>query len=612
MKKYFSFIVAVATMFAVTSCSQEEVVGNENNDADYVSASFTVNTPEGMNSRAIGDGTTVNKVVCATFDAEGEEMTSLRQFLPLEDKQAQYSIRLVKGQNYRVAFFAYFDADGDDVPEYYDIKDLKNIKINDALSNIEGRDAFTAKYDIETGATMQPISETITLYRPFAQLNLGTYYYDWTAAVNAGVTASKTKIIVSNVYNTFSAFDDAVVGETSEMTFDLNTLPTEPLKADIDNNNQDEDYVYLALNYLLVGDVKNEKNLTDIKFVWETEDGKTNNPVTEYSNIPVQRNYRTNIIGWLLTNPAQFNIVIDERFEKPDYNIVAVDGTQAVGDIAKNTTDSYVDNGNREIAVIKNMHIKANETAIVVDEDFEAPSGTLLIANSTINAKLFMELNKYCTIIVRNCHLNVEQLLKITTGLTAYQIVFSNCYLNGEPMTADKKSEYFSADFLSLNTVNIYFNEGDEDNGGNVGGDDNQGGNDDNQGGEGNEGTEGGDDNQGGTTSSNVNMSTEMNNLGEVYNNQFFYIHDKNFGGTVTIDAKAYGDLYYFENVHFEDYIYIKESQTLFFDKCTFSKKGLVINQSGDTTVQIQVLGGCTVNGETINAKDIKGSGWLN
>lgn len=100
-----------------------------------------------------------------------------------------------------------------------------------------------------------------------------------------------------------------------------------------------------------------------------------------------------------------------------------------------------------------------------------------------------------------------------------------------------------------------------------------------------------------------------MDKLGEIYNNQFFYIHDKEFKGTVTIDAKAFGDLYYFENVHFDDYIYIKKSQTCIFDKCTFSKKGLVINQTGDTTVQIQASG-CTVNGETVKSKDLKGSGW--
>ncbi len=576
MKKYFSFIVAVATMFAVTSCSQEEVVGNENNDANYVSASFTVNTPEGMSSRAIGDGTTVNKVVCATFDAEGVEMEQLRKVLPLEDKQAQYSIRLVKGQNYRVAFFAFYDENGDNVPEYYNIDDLKNIKINDALSNIEGRDAFTAKYDIETGATMQPISETITLYRPFAQLNLGTYYDDWTAAVKAGVEVSKTKIIVSNVYKTFSAFDDAVVGETSEMTFNLNTLPTEPLKADIDNNNQDEDYVYLALNYLLVGDVKNEKNLTDITFVWETEDGKTNNPVTEYSNIPVQRNYRTNIIGWLLTNPAEFNIVIDEEFEKPDYNIVSIDGTVSVEDVAKVVpNDGYIDQP-ENVATIADKHITAEGTAIELDElPANAEGGVLYIKNTTVNANTFLEINGRFTIIIRNCHLNVNTLLKNNTEYRDLQIIFQDCYVNGTPLTDANKENYIDVD--DFGTVLVYFGKKDE------GGNDNQGGTENE--GTGNEG-EGGDDNQGGAEVPATVKFSDIKNTLRKDNDGAYVIENATYDELIIDEAgigvglwnvevkslnvkEATNSVFYFKNVKFINQVSgLDSGKNIFIDNC--------------------------------------------
>lgn len=463
-------------MLIGTSCSNEELVNNSSNE-DYVSAKFTINTPElalSTRTAVIGDGTKADMVVCAVFDMYDQEMTDLRQYLPIKDKAAQYSIRLAKGQNYRVVFFAYHASDNDkEKAEFYNIEDLKNIAIYDTQSNIEERDAFTAYYDVETGKTMQPINEDITLYRPFAQLNLGTCNQDWADAIKAGVEVAKTQIKVSNVYTTFSAFDDEVVGEPKEVTFALNAKPTDALSAMNDN------WVYLALNYLLVGDKKNEKNLTDVEFVWQNEDdSKTNNPTTVFHNVPVQRNYRTNILGWLLTNEAVFNISIDERFEKPDYNMVAVDGTQTAAELAKTSTPNFIDEGQREVAIIENMHITADETAIVVD-DINAPSGTLVINNSTINAKLFMELNMYYTIIVRNSHLNVERLFEITTGKTAYQFVFINCYLNGEPMVREKKSEYFDQNFLNLNTVNIEFSNKNDvvvpDNGGNNG-DDNQGG----------------------------------------------------------------------------------------------------------------------------------------
>ena len=86
-------------------------------------------------------------------------------------------------------------------------------------------------------------------------------------------------------------------------------------------------------------------------------------------------------------------------------------------------------------------------------------------------------------------------------------------------------------------------------------------------------------------------------------------VHDKEFD-VVNIDAKAYGDLYYFENVTFNDYIYVKESQTLIFDNCTFSKKGLVVNKTSDKTIQVQAKNCKLTNGDAISKSEIKGSGW--
>lgn len=622
MRKINVFLstLAIAGMLIGTSCSRE--VLNTSTDDNLVSATFTLNSPEQViATRAdigVGDGTKVDKVVCATFDMYGTELTDLRQYLNIENKTATYSIRLVKGQNYRVAFFAYHASDKDHLPEYYDITDLKNIQVLEAASNIEERDAFTAYFDVETGATMQPIVENITLYRPFAQLNLGSNIEtDWNEAIKAGVQVANTKIVVSNVYTTFSAFADEVVGNPVKVEFGLNTRPLEMLKAN------DSEYIYLALNYLLVGDKKNEKNLTDVEFIWQNADKtKTNDPITVFHNIPVQRNYRTNILGNLLTNPADFNIKIDADFEKPDYNIIAVDGTQDAEDVAENATHPYVDEGKSEIAVIENMHITADGTAIVIDEEFDdAPSGTVLVSNSTINADVFMQLDQYYTIIVRRCHLNVEKLFNITTGKTAYQFIFSDCYMNGVPMTKDKKNEYFTDQFLSLNTVNIYFNE---DNGTNIpeggenpgeGGENpGEGGENPGEGGEnpdedGENPGEGGENPGEGEGKEEINMSDVLDEIGSETDGVYL-IKDKEFD-VVHIDSEnVINGVYYFENVTFNDYIYVEKYVTVFFKNCTFSQKGLVINKTGDITVQIMCQGCQLSNGETVKSKDLKGSGW--
>lgn len=296
-------MLAIAGMLAASSCVKESINVPEGND---IVASFTINATDAIATRTIGDGTTVDVVACAVYDANGAEMTDLRQVVPVNGKTAYYSTRLAKGQAYRVAFFAY-----NEDANAYDLTDMKSIKINSACSNVEGRDAFTHFVDIAAEETVNAYSKDVTLYRPFAQLNLGVDAQELADAAKAGVVVSNTQVTVTNVYNAFSAYDNTVASDAvlGTCTYALNGVPTEKLVV-----NGDE-YTYLALNYLLVGDKGAEKSLTDVEFVWTTADGKTNNPTTHFVNIPVQRNYRTNIIGKLLTNPAEFNISIDAEFD---------------------------------------------------------------------------------------------------------------------------------------------------------------------------------------------------------------------------------------------------------------------------------------------------------
>lgn len=329
-KNLFLCMLAVAGMLFATSCSQDEL-RDEISAGDYVTATFSISTPDAIDTRAgatnVGKGTTVNWIACAVYDATGTEMTDLRDYLPIQNKQAQYSIRLVKGQAYRIAFFAYCGEDNGDC-DYYNLTYLTNIQVTLPInSNLEERDAFT-NYEIVTAEeSMKPIEREITLYRPFAQLNLGSVQADIDAAKHAGVEVANTQIKVSNVYTAFNAYENIVAGQTSTVTFDLNEIPAEALLVDTDQDGTDETFKYLALNYLLVGDLTSGKSLTDVEFIWKNADGsKTNNPTTIFTNVPVERNYRTNIIGYLLTNPAVFNITIDEEFKKPDYIVSIWDG----------------------------------------------------------------------------------------------------------------------------------------------------------------------------------------------------------------------------------------------------------------------------------------------
>ena len=385
-------MLAMVSMLFVTSCSQDELI-DESTNGDFVNAIFTLGTADGMGTRAIGDGTTVDKVACAVYDAyNGEELSALRQDVDITGKTATYSVRLAKGKNYRVAFFAYNQS-----ADAYNVEDLKNIVVKDnQKSNVEGRDAFTAYVDVTEGETMNAFTKQVTLKRPFAQLNLGIDDAELTEATNAGLVVAKSKIVVSNVYNAFSAYDNAVAENAVEgsMTFALNTIPSEKLKVTV--NGEEKLYNYLALNYLLVGDNDSEKTLTDVEFTWESNNGDSNaESVTEFINIPVQRNYRTNIIGKLLTSPTIFNIIIDEEFdgEKNDSRVFNAFDLQAAlnaapagkttvinlgADIVGNVTD--IQKADRKV-IIDGRGYKYNGTIKVHGNSNHFPDAALTIKN---------------------------------------------------------------------------------------------------------------------------------------------------------------------------------------------------------------------------------------
>ena len=384
MKKIILALSAITTLF-VASCKQDQITELDNND--YVSVTFTLGTDHKLGTRAIGDETFVNQVVCAVYDANGNELPNLKQEVPINDNKATYTTRLAKGHKYRLAFFAYNSGAG-----VYNVDNLKNIKVNESQlkSNNKYCDAFTAYYDVDADKTMQNISEQVTLKRPFAQLNLGIDDTEKNAASDAGIVVTKSQITVSNVYKAFSAYADEVVGKPSEMKFQMNDIPAN--ETFIVNG---KTLNYLAMNYLFVGKTISENSLVDIAFTYETNDVK-NNPVTNYYNVPVQRNYRTNICGKLLTSALNVEVDIEKAFDGEYFVAGNAEelkaGLETSGKILV-TNDIEIE-GRLYVEAGNEVYLDLNGKKISVDEEFGAEylfyvkeGGSLTIdGNGTIEA----------------------------------------------------------------------------------------------------------------------------------------------------------------------------------------------------------------------------------
>ena len=305
-------------MASVVSCAKEQVsdvqVGQE------VEVTFAADLGGALGSRAIADGTTVDEVAWAIYeDGAFKPLDSLQGTLVLVDKKATLNVRLVTGKTYDVAFFAYkakaAAEDGVVDPKYYTVAwDGQTVTMDTAntVANDEERDCF---WYVEHNLYIDgPINKTFTLTRPLAQLNLGVAAEDVKNAAKAGYSVSASEIVV-DTYATFNLFNGKVSDPIQKaVKFVKNDSPVAATAPEILKVKDDAtDYNYLATTYILV----NEKITSEVTVtLWDQDNNEFN--TLNYSYVPLQRNYRTNILGNLLTNPAVFTIIVDERFNEPD------------------------------------------------------------------------------------------------------------------------------------------------------------------------------------------------------------------------------------------------------------------------------------------------------
>ena len=303
---------AAALMLGAASCSSEIDEPGITGDGNV---HFTVKLPEQMRTRAISDGTTASTLTYAVYDKATDELVTLSEDQVSFDPTtltATVDLKLVNGKSYELLFWA--DAPGN---AFYEFKpESKSIKVDyTGLTNSdESRDAFFASrvFDV-TG----PINETVELRRPFAQVNLGTDDMT-TDAVQKGYANGLGVSLSTTAYGTLN-LSDGTVDDEQTVTFAnaAATLTSGDAFPYNPNPGEVNPYTWISMDYILT---PVEKEVIDATFTFY--DGTVANAQTlPVSNVPVQRNYRTNIYGSLLTSPANLQIVINPEFEEDDYNV---------------------------------------------------------------------------------------------------------------------------------------------------------------------------------------------------------------------------------------------------------------------------------------------------
>lgn len=275
-------------------------------------------------SRAISDGSGAKKLVYAVYNANGELINTISgadangQFV---DNDAfdnglteTVNITLAKGQQYTVAFWAQ-----NPNCTAYTTTDLKNVTVDYAgLNNDETRDAF---FKAETFTVSRDAEIDVTLKRPFAQINVGITDKDYQAAKESGIEIEKSAVAIKNAATSINLLNGRVSGE-AEVYYSFATVPAENLSVTV--NNTQIEYKWLSMSYILVNDETGGYNKATLerdglKFTFKPTSGSEIVFDEGLNNVPVQRNWRTNILGKLLTGDIQFKITIDPIYDG-EYN----------------------------------------------------------------------------------------------------------------------------------------------------------------------------------------------------------------------------------------------------------------------------------------------------
>ena len=302
--KLFKTLAATAMSVLAIACAKEPVADN----GQQAGVSFMVEVPGASVTKAYGEAEKATKLYYQVFDNAGAPIEGLGvQTADLVGKAAKVSFQLVKDQTYNFVFWAQTTETG-----YYSIDETEGLKKITADytthkdANDENRDAFFAT---ELFKVTGPVTKTVTLKRPFAQINIGTK--DQLKAGNATApaidfTGAKSSVTVTGVPTVFSplaATPETMLTVPATVTFASAAIPTGPLKVN------ETDYNYLAMNYVFAPAEGTVCDLTAEIALTGREPIQLSSPTT-----PIKRNWRTNILGSLLTSGVDYDVVVDPSF----------------------------------------------------------------------------------------------------------------------------------------------------------------------------------------------------------------------------------------------------------------------------------------------------------
>lgn len=291
MKKTIYLLLTIP--FFLAACSNEDLTASE----ETVEVSFIAQIPQPMGTRA-SSTLSVDKVYCAVFE-NGVEITNLRQEIDVvEGQPIVFSPRLIRGRTFDIVFWA-------SKAGAYDVRNMTAIVRAAGSTNEQDFDAFTAHTQVRVNNNQ---ATPIVLTRPLAQLNMGVTTEDWNAVTGTfGVTPTNISISLTGK-DTFNALTGWATGEDKPISYDLSVSGSE---FTVDGKT----YKNIAMCYVLT-----DAQICDIKFSINDQNSDAIRSDAEIYAIPLQANYKTNVVGGLLTGVVKYTISMETGYNDTENN----------------------------------------------------------------------------------------------------------------------------------------------------------------------------------------------------------------------------------------------------------------------------------------------------
>lgn len=329
------FLLVVSLVVALTACQKEEAPFAPDGANTQT---ITISIPQGMQSRAVGTyanaadygkAVEINRCILQVYRegvAYGDPMVVGVQTSE-NKKTATFNLRLVAQQKYDFVFWAdcATETNGTFNDLHYNTGDLTNITVKDKY--VGNNDEFDAFFFCKTDYTVtESFAETSwVLRRPFGQLNVKTN--DMNAIPDNTLKPTKVEVALTALPTSFNAKTGMVGEQTADVTYE----------AEVINQANGE----LTMNYIWAP----VEEAALVNFSMKFYNNETliceNN---DFKNIPVRRNYKTNVSGNLLTKKGTINVTINPDFEQPDIEqeIVEVATVADVTEAIKNGATTII------------------------------------------------------------------------------------------------------------------------------------------------------------------------------------------------------------------------------------------------------------------------------